>query len=695
MSFELARLYELLPTVYRLRDIEIAAHTEGLLDANEQIELQALLAQISTLTAKDAAALVALQDKSQTGPLKALLSIIAEQIAVLEENLAQLYDDQFIETCAEWVVPYIGDLVGTRGIVPFPGATFTRRAEVANAIKARRRKGTASMLEQLARDVTRWDAHVLEYFRVLATTQFMNHLRPQNRAFPDLSFNTLALVNTPFDEIPRTADVRNIATGAGKYNIPSVGIWLWRIQSYSVTNAAAYKVDNRRWKFDPLGRDIQLYNHRDDRTRIDTFSEPVNVPAPILRDLWARRRGTYDPASISFRLTVNGHDEDFVVCDLRDSGGGWAHTATVKHAVDPELGRIALTADANDVRVTYYYGFSADMGGGEYTRAATVDDDTTRVYAVPDDYATIDDALTQLLQDWNQGGTFDRGVVELRTNDYFAAALDLHIPQGKNVDIRAAQSRRPVVVLGSAPRVTGDIDSEFRLDGLWITGTPLDVPRFTSTGATNLLRVVGITNCTLTETLTIDADEVELTIASSIVRAIHITDDAEASISDSIVDAGSQSSAAYEGVLAGSAGAPLTVNDSTIFGTVFTRIMSMASNTIFAATSSSGPPVHAQQVQKGCVRFSYVPPGSRVPRRYRCQPERARIRPVFTSLRFGDAAYAQLARNCPIEIRTGADDQSEMGAFHDLMQPQREANLRARLDEFLRFGLEAGIFYAS
>jgi hypothetical protein len=34
-----------------------------------------------------------------------------------------------------------------------------------------------------------------------------------------------------------------------------------------------------------------------------------------------------------------------------------------------------------------------------------------------------------------------------------------------------------------------------------------------------------------------------------------------------------------------------------------------------------------------------------------------------------------------------------MGAFHDLYQPQRERNLRVRLDEYLRFGLEAGVFY--
>jgi hypothetical protein len=36
-----------------------------------------------------------------------------------------------------------------------------------------------------------------------------------------------------------------------------------------------------------------------------------------------------------------------------------------------------------------------------------------------------------------------------------------------------------------------------------------------------------------------------------------------------------------------------------------------------------------------------------------------------------------------------------MGAFHNLYQPRREANLRAALGEYLRFGLEAGIFNAS
>ena len=36
-----------------------------------------------------------------------------------------------------------------------------------------------------------------------------------------------------------------------------------------------------------------------------------------------------------------------------------------------------------------------------------------------------------------------------------------------------------------------------------------------------------------------------------------------------------------------------------------------------------------------------------------------------------------------------------MGVLHDLFQAQREINLRVRLNEYLRFGLEAGIVFAS
>ena len=69
----------------------------------------------------------------------------------------------------------------------------------------------------------------------------------------------------------------------------------------------------------------------------------------------------------------------------------------------------------------------------------------------------------------------------------------------------------------------------------------------------------------------------------------------------------------------------------------------------------------------------------------------ARIRPRFTSEHYGEPGYAQLSHMCAPEIRTGSEDGSEMGAFEHLKQPLREANLRVALNEYLPFGLEAGL----
>jgi hypothetical protein len=174
------------------------------------------------------------------------------------------------------------------------------------------------------------------------------------------------------------------------------------------------------------------------------------------------------------------------------------------------------------------------------------------------------------------------------------------------------------------------------------------------------------------------------------------------------------------------------VEESTILGKVHARIVEFASNSIFAARVAAGDgwpaPVLVQRRQTGCFRFSFVPDDSRTPRRFRCQPgleiatrisaaeqealqmnqmlsdpERAAIRadvlsrilPSFSSSRYGHPAYGQLRSRSPRQIRAGADDESEMGAFHDLFENQRLINLNIRLQEYLRFGLEAGVFRAT
>jgi hypothetical protein len=200
--------------------------------------------------------------------------------------------------------------------------------------------------------------------------------------------------------------------------------------------------------------------------------------------------------------------------------------------------------------------------------------------------------------------------------------------------------------------------------------------------------------------LIVEGTDAELVCEYSILGPVRAAADSEARFSDCFLDSGSDTAMVYSAVDGSGFGAPLTLEECTLIGCVRTRELTLASNSIFFARGDAGTnAIAAERLQQGCVRFCYVPPFSRVPRRHRCQPDPETLdpmmRPIFTSLRYGDAGYGQLSRRTHPAIREGASDESEMGAFHHLFQPQREANLRTHLDEYLRFGMEAEIFYAS
>lgn len=692
MSFDVETLYALLPAVYRIRDIRLA----------EQL--------VNQLPGE------------QRGPLKALLAVIAEHVSVVDDNIDQLYDDLFIETCAKWVIPYIGDLIGARGIAPLAGTRFSERAFVANTMAYRRRKGTASVLEQLAVDVTGWRASAVEYFERLATAQYLNHLRVPTRGVGgNLSFadvrNAAALeaIGTPFDRITRTADVRRIEPRRGRYNIPNIGIFLYRIWNYTVTGAPAFQLDPKRYLFDALGKDTQLYNNPATETDITHLAEPVDVPQPLTRRVLNREKSVYYGIGKSVSIAVNNVDvpaSDVDICDLSDVGTGWAHTPAARIAIDPVLGRIALPTAASplsSVRVTYSYGFSDDLGGGEYERG------TSFVGTEPPIGVTAADIQVGLNQVASSGG-----VVEVTSNDYFTGTLTLTAgtASGKAVELRAAPARRPIAVLAGDWTIVGGDESEVTINGFSISGR-IRVPVVDGGGNPNRLRLLRLRHCTLAPgprppilglpaqpvgpRLVVELPNLKVEIEESIVGGIRAADTAQVRITNSIVDATDPSRVAYADLSGSGPGASLEIRNTTVIGKLNTLVMTLASNCIFLADTRPGDgwtaPVIAARLQEGCTRFSYVPPGSRVPKPFNCQPASAcaaaRVRPVFTSRRYGDAGYGQLSQHCADEIRRGADDGAEMGAFHDLFQPQREANVRTSLDEYLRFGLEAGVFFAS
>lgn len=756
------------------------------------------------------------RDAEQSWPLQALLRVIAGQVNLVEDDIAQLYENWFIETCQDWVVPYIGDLVGYQIVheAGEPGdvttaegrllnSILTPRADVANTIHDRRRKGTLRLLEELAREVANWPAHAVEFYRLLGWTQNLNSLhRWRGRTIDLRRGDALQRLNGPFDELAHTVDVRRIVSQytPGRYNIPSVGLFIWRLNDYSVTNTRAFRteeVGSEFFTFSILGNDTQLYTLPVPLAETQHRANELNFPTPIRRRLFEERLQDYYGAEKSLYIQVEKVEQpeappasrraagggrsrrartakqegqpaaaqppaaqsqsqpginwepvdvaDIVAADLTD----WRyHPPEGKVAVDPVLGRIAFSprkTPEGRVRVIYHYAFSADIGGGEYNRPLFQPNPYYLLRVSKEDggdFHSITAAL-HFWRDWKQGHPDEahHAVIEITDSGvYTEERLRVQLEEGERLQIRAANRKRPVIrLLDRHPDRTdsleltgeGNVSAQaggyLTLDGLLIYGRGVRIE--------GSLAAVTIRHCTLVPGWEIDEHcepkwesepSLELvntgarvTIEHSILGPILVEEDETASnpvrlsISDSILDAAHLQRGALGGLYRPTAYAQLTIKRCTVFGRVRVHAIELAENSIFNDL------VLVARTQSGCVRFCYVPEGSRTPRRYHCQPdlvkqavsedtsipdeekpeaaqrEAARVIPMFNNIYYGTPAYCQLADNCAAEIKRGADDESEMGAFHDLFQPQREANLRARLDDFTPAGNETGIIYVN
>lgn len=190
------------------------------------------------------------RDAEQTPPdqLRAYLAAVEAAYGALYENIAQLYEDLFIDTCDDWVIPYLADLLGTSHL---KGEARTLRADVADTIALRRRKGTLGAIERLAVNLTGWACRAVELRENLGWSQHLNHQRPDAGGAPPYGnarlsrFDVprggtaplrdpaaLALLGTPFDTFAYTADVKPALDDTRHINLPNLAVFLWRLAAY-------------------------------------------------------------------------------------------------------------------------------------------------------------------------------------------------------------------------------------------------------------------------------------------------------------------------------------------------------------------------------------------------------------------------------------------------------------------------------
>jgi hypothetical protein len=712
MSLNRDQLYALLPAIYRTRDAE-----------NGQ-------------------------------PLYALFTLLAEQAALVEDNIKQLYDDQFIETCAPWAIPYIGDLVGSDTIVEIDEGAPGRRAEVANTIGYRRRKGTLLALEQVAMDVSGRPAMAVEFFKRLITTESMRHVRPHHDSTLNVRrFAVPELLDSPFAKANRIIDVRRIAPrlrtvadpdpmpldvnlhGGGRFNIPDIGVYVWRWKSFAVTQQAAFTIDPQRSMFSPLGQNIPLFNASPVRESFASLTTRIDVPQPILRSELAANLAQFYGVGNSVALYGDGTlipQQDICCRDLSDrADGSWGCTAAGMVSIDPVLGRIQFAQDyplPEVLRVDYCYGFPANLGGGSYDRTQSLAGMATaslQLDAVVGQSATP--TLEAAIAAWNalppgSGGRITIPGPRTLTIDLTGEAA-IVVPANSQLWIVAATATETntylydescVVLSGNiamnANRGGGDDatippQGQLIVSGIWLAG---------SLAITGDAASIQLLDCTLVPGISLDSDgeptspgtasvactasEVDFAMTRSIAGPLAMAVGGTTRICSSIIDASSPCGVAYAGADLDAEGADLHAEDCTIIGKVRVHTLELASNTIFhgqlAARDRWRSALWCARQQTGCVRFSVLPANAITPRRFECLAggSAQAFYPSFVSLRYGDPSYCLLSGCVPTGVWTGADNSSQIGVYNFIQETEAIRNVQVRAQEYMPFELEAGVF---
>lgn len=623
-------------------------------------------------------------DHEEGEPLNAFIKVLAREAGIVEGNIDQLYENWFIETCEEWVIPYIGELLGVRGVHQInENKIFSRRAYVANTLAYRRRKGTLPILEQLAQDITGWRASAVEFFQLLSATQNLNHLRLHCLVTPNLSqMNTTDLIDTAFESSSHTVDVGSIRAGLGRYNIQNIGIYIWRLNSYPLIEVDAREIPSNAnipdgaYTFNVLGLDTSLFNNPKTEKTITSLAKEINAPGKLRKrglhdELEAIRQGIADGVTATKKFFEDIRPviqirrdgvlvpiQNVTICNLSNwripvssktySTNTGDITLPITTAIDPDLGRIVVNDPSpnEEILVSYSYGFSADLGGGPYDRNDSllnllsnykgkdkididwhvgVSKTITAVSGEP-----IFTSLGSAISAWNALSTEKVGLITIMDSRTYIENLDIKIPEGKTLFIISAQWN-DILVNGVPERSFGLFNPETErphIQGdIEIEGT---APASSNNGGNIVFNGLLI--------------EGNIEVVTGNLRELKLEHCSVMPTKEIVV--ANQSKIFELNVVRSICGKILVESEDAVVNIKDTIVDNQNREAILASTASLcieqstiwgsiigqkldasncifNDAIEIARRQAGCVRFSFLSLGSRTPKRYRCQPELA------------------------------------------------------------------------
>jgi hypothetical protein len=408
--------------------------------------------------------------------------------------------------------------------------------------------------------------------------------------------------------------------------------------------------------------------------------------------------------------------------------------------------------EVEEVRIAYGYGIGREIGAGPQDRndddvpfdITDTDDlkhlvivvDSTKAAAATGPLRFVG-TLADAIQHWQADGLGKRGLIVLARCDREgpvspATNVPVAVHPGSELHIVSAQWRDKRVVAGVAdnPERRGYVvrkTRRFTIDGqLRVTAAAappaggragvLVLDGVEVTGGVSLAKdavsALTVRHCTLRapgaaaiET-SAALNQTDIAIRRSIVGRIRLDfgaapADGTLAIEESLVSADGAAGAAIS-----AASIDARLNDVTIFGDSAFKSLE-ATNVIFA-----GPGIVTRK-QAGCVRFSWIAAGSQMPRRYRCQPDlaiaaaaekkgspltaaeqltvRLGVTPLFLDRALDEPTVAMLHPLTGAAVAAGGEGDCEMGVFARAAERLRMLNIESLFEDYLPFGLEAGL----
>jgi hypothetical protein len=735
-SFYQAKLWQLLPAVYRTQD----AVTPGV-----------------------------------PGPLQELLNRIGAQVAVLRRSIDRLWENQSIETCDDWVIPYIGDLLATRLVSCLDARA--QRLDVAKTIYYRRRAGTLGLLEELVADIAGRDARAVEFFRRLGRTrhQFdppignvfvpdaetwtadstyaggeivangdnayiclaggisgssggptgdgtrisdggviwsfyeplgalvpavIQGLAGANSRTPAGGFADLrnayaaALTDSAFDEFAHTADLRAGAQSFGWYNISHLGVFIWWLQTFPIAGATpvasplATGQVSPCYSFDPSGRRIPLFAP-ESRTSASYGSDWVSP------DPWQL------PMAVSDGL-FNAYPDQFCPSAFAVLFGGGATPAPVPQTqvtVHPETGVFSFKAAPPEGTILsqYHFGLMSTAGAGGFPLSPLASVSFPDAIVEVTDNAHLSAALGAISSDVT---------VQIQNSLTYAGPAGALSIGSNTVALTCLSGQRPMLrwAGGGANWTIEGSGGNLIIQGIWLQGADLtltgsfesvtlqfvtlDPGTAGTSGAPFATAIDGMKLAPVH--LLVQASVTALTLASCITGPIATQKpgaieqlNAADSIIQAIATGGKATDYAFNTVLG-----DISLARCTVLGP-------SAVHRLDASECILDDVTIAEDTQHGCVRFSALAEGSTVHAPYRCVtvPPHG---PIFVSRDFGDPNYARLLRladNAIVNPQTGdtilggAQNGSEMGAWQSEGITLKKRGLVLKFEEYAPLGV--------